>query len=201
MKMKLASALVAYLTLVPNIHAQKTPQLVGVSKINNQNSPLVITEVTQTVTNILSRVVLANTSTHPIISYEIGWIPVVSSQCADQRSVGDAHVIPVRPDHVIEPLAKQQLTSMSADPDYIVNLGEQNHAVLSMVQVAVISVKFADGESWQRKLDGDVYDQATMDKDAEGMCSNGRILSTVGTCKSSSKKTGLQNALWQSSVI
>ncbi len=200
-KTRLAIVTLAYLILAPNMNAQQTSQLIGVSRINNQNSPLVITEVTQSVTNMLASVVISNTTSHQIISYEIGWIPVVSSQCADRRSVGNAHVIPVRPEHVIVALGKQQLTSMTADPDYIINLGEQNHAVLSMIQVAIISVKFADGGSWERKQDGDVYDQATMDRDAEGMCSNGHILPTVGTCQSSHKRTGLQNAVWDSKVF
>jgi hypothetical protein len=144
--------------------------LVGVSRINNQNTPLSIIAVTQRVNNMLSSLVLSNTTDRSIVSYEVGWIPIVAPQCADRRSVGAQHIVAVRPESSIGAGARQELTSLTADPSFIVSLGKPHHAVLITVQVAVVSVRFADGTTWQRRPDDDVYDQAIMDEDAQGMC-------------------------------
>lgn len=168
--------------------AQAQAQWAGLSKVNDQDAPLKIVATTSSTTDMLADVTLRNQTSKRVLDFRLGWVEVVPQQCAQRKYVGRQNItrygeIPIEPGRLFH------IRNIAAKTDHLIRLGDENGAVVSFVQIAVVSVHFDDGSDWKRSGDTDVFDQKTLDSDASGMCLNGEIRPDLARCEGEGKRS------------
>jgi hypothetical protein len=170
---------------------------VAPAMINHQNSPLWITSITSTMTDMLQTVEVKNVSDRPIRSYQLGLIMTVPAACGPREVVGPERLMQL--DRVSVPVgAKAKSVDYRLAPKEIEQFGFQNVGRSVHSQIAVVHVEFDDGGSWTiESHPHEPYDRQIMIGDGElacsysskavleraavlKRCSNSRVLSLLG---------------------
>jgi hypothetical protein len=148
--------------------------VVSTVPVIQQDAPVRIVSMRNTLENIVASIVLENTSNRSTSNVLIGWAIDVPTGCA-------AASIPTQVSSLTFPVAIPPSTSATLQDTgpKTADLIEQAHAEnasLVSVEVAVLGVDFADGTRWTSSLPlGETFDKAEIEQ-LSHRCSNGKLV-------------------------
>ncbi len=173
--------------------------VVGATIVNTADSPLKIASMTQTTSILFSEVKVLNVSNRSIASFITGSIPVISKTCGREASVGNVEIeINEMPE--LAPTDEYTAHPRGRDLGPILNFGKIHGAAAVHVQFAIVHVQFTDGGTWDRKLDGDVYDTNLMEKEGDLACAGGQLKSQQVDCSPEHRSMNLEFSPYQATL-
>ena len=155
--------------------------VVGATIVNTADSPLKIASMTQTTSVLFSELKVINVSNRSIASFSTGSIPVISKTCGREAAVGNVE-IEINELSELAPTDEYTAHPRGRDLRPILDFGRIHGASAVHVQFAIVHVQFTDGGTWDRQLDGDVYDKNLMEKEGDLACAGGHLKSQQIDC-------------------
>jgi hypothetical protein len=138
------------------------------------NAPLRINSLAQTLTDAVSSVEVKNYSGKAIQSYQIGWIQTLPNGCAAASMKAAITNGPVE-EVSVEPSATATTGSYRVWMKDLLATAKKHEAKLLYVQVGVMSVKFADGTTWNYgPAEEGLFDTAERNA-LSAKCTSGRV--------------------------
>jgi hypothetical protein len=156
-KFKFLVALASALLLAAFASAVDEPHVMLPTIFDTKSgSPLEITSVKQTASDLLSVVDLKNNSGKIVTRFQLGWLVAVPEGCS--ASPADPIVATAPPDRVtIPPGGTAQTKDYRLETAALVSRAKSDGIVLLNVQVGVVKIEFADGSSWETPVQGNLF--------------------------------------------
>jgi hypothetical protein len=147
-------------------HGQIAPMMV-----NQSGSPIQFVSVTSSLSDLMENVKVKNVSRQRVSSFQIGLLMSIPSPCATSSVYGDQRLF--RVDKVnVGPGQEQATEHYLLYPSIINDFDTHGKARAVISQIAITSVTYSDGSTWQNTRSGHTYDDRQANAEATVLCSN-----------------------------
>ncbi len=140
------------------------------SMVNLPATPLRFVSITSSAKDYMEKVVVKNVSDREISSFQIGMLMAIPSPCSPTPDFGAEQSFQV--DRIVVPVGGTATAhNYGLSPQTITSFDKSGTGRIVLSQIAVTSVTFTDGTSWQASRDGQMYDDSEVKQAAAKYCS------------------------------